>query len=82
MVLFNNVLDMTVEEFYKKYSLCADIKLTEWISEEHMTDKEKEEFPTYKTTGGYLRSRTYHEACRLWWEEASEAEKNRFLMLP
>jgi hypothetical protein len=82
MILFNNVLDMTVEEFYNDYSLYANIKLTEWISDKDMTEKEKEEFPKYNTTGGYLRCRTFHEACILWWSEASEEEKNKFLTLP
>ena len=51
MVLFNKELDMTVEEFYNKYSLYANIKLTEWISTEHMTEKEKADYPTFETTG-------------------------------
>lgn len=73
---------MTVEEFNSKYSLYANIKLTEWISEECMTEQEKTDHETYKTTGGYLRSRTFQEACLLWWSEAQEEEKNKFLTLP
>ena len=82
MVLFNKELDITVEEFYQNNSLYADIKLTEWVYERDMTDKEKTENETYKTTGGYLCTRTFHEACRLWWSEAQEEEKNKFLNLP
>jgi hypothetical protein len=82
MVLFNKVLDMTVEEFNAKYSLWANLKLTEWISEDYMTEKEKTDYETYKTTGGYLRSRTFYEACLLWWSEADESEKNKYLTLP
>ena len=41
---------MTAEEFYRDYNLYANIKLTEWIMERDMTDKEKEDNPTYKTT--------------------------------
>ena len=70
MVLFNKELDMTVEEFNSKYPLHANIKLTEWITTEHMTEQEKKDNPTYETTGGYLRSRTFHEACLLWWSES------------
>ena len=76
------MLDITVEEFNNKYSLYADLKLTEWISEEDMTDKEKEKYGTYKTTGWYLRYRTFQEACLLWWSEITEEEKNKFLTLP
>lgn len=82
MVLFNKELDMTVEDFNNKYSLYANIKLTEWISTEYMTEQEKVNYPTFVTTGGYLRSRTFQEACLLWWSEASEEEKNKFLTLP
>ena len=28
--------------------------VVEWVDEEDMTDEEKETYPTYKTTGGYL----------------------------
>ena len=82
MVLFNQELDMTVEEFYAQYSIYACIRLTDWIFEEDMTEEEKETNATYKTTGGYLRKQTFHEACKLWWSEADEEEKNKFLTLP
>lgn len=82
MILFNKELDITVEQFYMNNSLYADIQLTEWISEEYMTENEKIENETYKTTGWYLRRRTFHEACKLWWGEAEEEEKNKFLNLP
>ena len=82
MRLFNKDLDMTVEGFYNKYSLYADVKLTEWISEEYMTEKEKEDNQAYKTTGGYLRIRKFSDACQLWWSEANDREKNKFLTLP
>ena len=82
MRLFNKELDMTAEEFYRDYSIYAEIKLTEWITESDMTDLEKESNPTYKTTGWYLKERTFEEACNLRWSEADKEEKQKFLDLP
>ena len=36
--------------------------LTEWISPDKMTDKEKEKHPFFQTTDGYLKTYTYQEA--------------------
>ena len=36
--------------------------MTQWIPECHMADKEKTDNPTYKTTGGYLKTYGYKEA--------------------
>ena len=82
MRLFNKELDMTAEEFYRDYSIYAEIKLTEWITESDMTDLEKESNPTYKTTEWYLKERTFEEACNLRWSEADKEEKQKFLDLP
>ena len=56
--------------------------LTEWIYEADMTDKEKEEFSTYKTTGGYLKKKKYKEAWREAWDKATEEDKKKCLTLP
>jgi hypothetical protein len=47
-----------------------------------MTDEEKRENPNWETCEGYLKERTFEEACNLAWEEANEKTKNRFLTLP
>ena len=56
--------------------------ITEWIPEEAMTEEEKEEYPTYKTTGGYLRSYEYQEAWRKSWENTTQEDKESTLNLP
>ena len=56
--------------------------ITEWIPEDDMTKEEKKEFPTYKTTGGYLRSYDYQEAWRKSWENATDEDRRRTLELP
>lgn len=55
---------------------------TEWIPENAMTDEEKKEHETYKTTGGYLRSYEYQEAWRKSWESAGDEDRRKTLKLP
>ncbi len=47
-----------------------------------MTDQEKESNPTYKTTGGYLRSKEYQEAWREAWDKADLDDRKECLTLP
>jgi hypothetical protein len=61
---------------------CYDFDLTVWIEESIMTDKEKEGNPTYKTTGGYLKTIEYKEAWAIFWRKTSEENKKKFLNLP
>jgi hypothetical protein len=81
MRLFNKDLDMTVSEFYKKYSLYMDLPLTKWVCQEDMTDEEKKEVSCWETMGGYLKTLDFKEACRIWWAE-NEKQHKRFLTLP
>jgi len=59
-----------------------DIELTEWVLPEKMTEKEKKENPSWETCEGFLKERTFEEACQLAWEEAGEERKQKFLNLP
>ena len=56
--------------------------LTEWISEEDMTDNEKKAFPSYKTTGGYLKVWEYKEAWQNAWDNATEEDKKKTFEVP
>jgi len=56
--------------------------LTEWINENEMSDKEKEDNPTYKTTGGCLKVYTYKEAWLNSWSSASDEDKELLYRLP
>jgi hypothetical protein len=55
---------------------------TEWIPENAMTEEEKIEHDTYKTTGGYLKSYEYQEAWRRSWDNASDEDRRKTLELP
>jgi hypothetical protein len=81
MRLFEKKLDMTVEEFYEKYDISADIPLNRWVDKRDMTDKERSEVEGWETMGGYLKTLDFKEACQTWWRE-NPSEHKRFLDLP
>lgn len=51
------------------------LRLTEWIPMENMTESEKKDNPTYKTTGGYLKTYSYQEAFQRSYNMASRKEQ-------
>jgi len=57
-------------------------RLTEWVYETDMTEQEKEDNPTYETTGGYLKRYNYKEAFQKSYNEASDEDKALLLELP
>ena len=81
MRLFEKELDMTVSEFYEKYSIYMPIPLNRWIEKEEMTDEEKKEIDGWETMGGYLKTLEFKEACCIWWKENKD-EHDTFLNLP
>jgi hypothetical protein len=84
MRIFNKESDITYSEWLNSNSyIYFDIPLNEFICENDMTDKEKEEHPEWKTTGGYLKTLEYKEAWAKWWEEnKSEDMIKRIKNLP
>ena len=88
LYLFNKPTDFTWEEFTKifpnEYNLLfySSFPLTEWVNEKNMSDKEKEENPQYKTTGGFLKKRTYKEAWRIMWNSWTKEQQNSIKKLP
>jgi hypothetical protein len=58
------------------------IPLTEWILPEDMTDQEKSDNPSWETCEGFLKERTFDEACKVAWEKADQKTKDKFLNLP
>lgn len=81
-LIFNKSSTHTLWENAKKpeWIYC---NLTRWIVESDMSDKEKEAYPSYATTGGYLKcysslTHAYIEA----WEKADEADRAFTRKLP
>ncbi len=88
LYLFNKPTDFTRDEFRNifpnEYNLlfCSLFPLTEWIDERDMSDKEKKANPSCKTTGGYLKERTYHEAWRIMWDSWTKKQQKSIKKLP
>lgn len=63
---------------------CISLKfsLTSFIGYDLMTEKEKKEYPEYKTIGGYLKVNDYKTACKIWWWKLTEEEKKIFQTIP
>jgi len=58
------------------------LKTTEWIPEEKMTTEQKKEDADFHIKGGTLIKRDYKEAWQLFWKEAAQETKNKFINLP
>ena len=61
---------------------CLYFPLTEWLEAKQMTDKEKEDNPDYKTTGGYLKTYDYKEAFTASMQKATPEEIEMVKALP
>ena len=85
-MLFNKPSDMTYRDWLNsdaKYLLNQIPKdVVEWVYEKDMTDEEKATYPTYKTTGGYLKVLDESECGQIWWDSLSEYQKNIIKSMP
>lgn len=86
IMLFNKPSDMTYNDWLRsdaRYLLNQIPKdVVEWVYEEDMTDEEKEEYPTYKTTCGYLKVLDESECGQLWWNSLSDDKKKIIEEIP
>lgn len=81
--IFDTETDMTMKEVVQtdwyhmlfKYS----INLTKWIE---YTDEEKQSDKDKDLIGGYLKTYTYKEACKNWWDKYSDKEKAVIMSMP
>ena len=53
--------------------------LTEWIE---YTDEEKKADKDKDLIGGYLKTYTYKEACKNWWDKYTDKEKAVIMSMP
>ena len=56
--------------------------LNKWVYSEDMTEKEKQDHPEHKTTGGYIKTYGYKAAWRKAFEEAETEDIKKTLELP
>ena len=53
-----------------------------FVQEDKMNEAEKEDNPSYKTMGGYLKTLDYKEAWRMSWSKADIEDRKRVLDIP
>jgi hypothetical protein len=80
---FNKDSDYTYTEFNKKFSFVyPNIKTTYWCGEDKMTKEEKSKIDGWEEMGGYLKTMSYQEAWKEYWDKASDYDKKWFQNLP
>ena len=88
MIMFDKPSDWTLEDWWYSdardilYYMPQEIDVLEWICESNMTDAEKNEYPTYKTTGGYLKLSKSSADRQKWWNELPDYKKKTVMSLP
>ena len=84
--MFNKPSDWTFRDWQnsKARYLLNKIQhnVLEWIYSDNMTDEEKEQYPEYKTTGGYLKELDESKCAQIWWDNLSFSEKKIIEALP
>ena len=71
--LKRNEIDLSI--FYGMNSV-------EWIAKGNMTYEEKENNPSYETTGGYLKTYTYKEMWLNWYSKQDKSIDDKIKALP
>ena len=86
IMLFNKPTDWTYRDWINsdaRYALDHIPKnVVEWVSSYDMTDEEKEKYPTYETTGGYLKVLDESESAQIWWDGLTDGSKDIIKSLP
>ena len=80
--IFNQ--DVTEEEFSKAQSTrpSFELPIAKWVEKKDMTDEEKENWPSYSETGGFLKTLSYKDAWKEAWPKASKEFKDWVKNLP
>jgi ribosomal protein S8 len=83
IIIFNKESKMTWYDWYNsKASLLINLKITEWIEWDQMSDKFKKDNPEAFVTGGYLKVYEYKEAWANLWNSLSNMEKDIIISIP
>ena len=83
--IFDKESNMTLREWRGSRArriIAWNMETTVWIYESSMTEQEKEQYPSYKTTGGYLKVFTYEEAWKNLWSNITDEEKQEIMNIP
>ena len=82
---FNKPLKMSRSEFLKNIGvkiLNWNYKNSWWIYSQNMTDKEKAAHPEHTTAGGYLKTVSFKEGCKIMWDKLTDEEKAEVTKIP
>ena len=86
LIFFDQETDLTWYQWRNShaYDLLRNIDFqpTKWICAKDMTDREKSDNPSYKTTGGYLKKRDINKACKEWWDQLNGDQKQCIKEIP
>jgi hypothetical protein len=86
ILMFNKPSDWTLRDWRnsKARSVLSTIPKNnfKWISPNKMTDEEKEQYPEYMTTVGYLKEVNNSECNQVWWNNLANEEKDVIKALP
>lgn len=86
--MFDKETNWTIGDWYRSKGnrtmlSCPQEKgFVKWILEGQMSDEEKEDNPTYKTTGGYLKVSENCKERQKWWDNLEQSEKQAVYELP
>ena len=86
LLFFDKETDLTWSQWRNSqaYDLLRNIdrQKTKWVYAEDMTDREKSDYPSYKTTGGYLKKRDISKDYQKWWDQLNGDQKQCIKELP
>lgn len=76
--MFNKPTNIAYTKEFENRVRSLKVKpIVEWVPESFMTDKEKTDFPSHKTTGGFIRNTDRHD-----WTQLTEDDKTFIKSLP
>ena len=86
ILMFNKPSGMTLRQWWQ-HPACQLLwtipkNVVEWIDVDNMSEEEKKEYPTYETTGGYLKILDERDTAQRWWNGLSWNKQNIILQLP
>ena len=82
LMFFNKPTNLTIKDICCIFPKFLRLEITKFITQSDMTVLEKQENPTYQTTGGYLKTYEYKEAARMSWDKTSREDREKTLKLP
>ena len=85
IMLFNKPTDLTRVQIASTKGvrvLNRNYENNWWIYSANMSEEEKKAHPEHEYTGGYLKSVSFKEACRIMWDKLTNEEKKEVKKIP